>query len=121
MSDLMPDNLVPLPAGRVDRWKPVGAGIRNIWEYDDQVFEFADGRLVLRGPNGTGKSNALALFLPFLLDGVMAASRMDSLGGGRSMKTLLLCLADDERSGGGSGATSAPGTSGSSFGVGTTT
>lgn len=79
------------------RWRPSRAGIRNIWEYDDQVFEFGDGRLILRGPNGSGKSNALALLLPFLLDGVMAANRMDSLGGGRSMKTLLLCLADDER------------------------
>lgn len=80
------------------RWRPARAGIRNIWEYDDQCFEFAGGRLVLRGPNGSGKSNALALLVPFLLDGVMAASRMDSLSGGRSMKTLLLCLTDDEGS-----------------------
>lgn len=83
----------------VDRWRPCRAGIRNVWEYDDQVFTFADGRLVLRGPNGSGKSNALALLMPFLLDGVMAATRMDSLGGGRSMKTLLLCLNEDERAG----------------------
>ena len=83
------------PAGR---WRPARAGIRNIWEYDDQIFDFADGRLVLRGANGSGKSNALALLVPFLLDGVMAAYRMDSLSGGRSMKTLLLCLAEDERS-----------------------
>ena len=79
------------------RWRPVRAGIRNVWEYDDQVFEFADGRLVLRGPNGSGKSNALAVLVPFLLDGVMSSGRMDSMAGGRSMKTLLLCLADDER------------------------
>lgn len=79
------------------RWRPTRAGILNIWEYDDQVFEFAEGRLVLRGPNGSGKSNALALLVPFLLDGVMAANRMDSISGGRSMKTLLLCLNDDER------------------------
>jgi len=79
------------------RWRPTRAGILNIWEYDSQVFEFADGRLVLRGPNGSGKSNALALLVPFLLDGVMAANRMDSISGGRSMKTLLLCLNDDER------------------------
>jgi uncharacterized protein (TIGR02680 family) len=84
---------------RPSRWRPSRAGIANVWEYDDQVFDFADGRLVLRGPNGSGKSNALALLVPFLLDGVMAASRMDSLGGGRSMRTLLLCLADDERAG----------------------
>ena len=87
----------PTPAGS-ERWKPTRAGIRNIWEYDDQLFEFADGRLVLRGPNGSGKSNALALLVPFLLDGVMAANRMDSLSGGRSMKTLLLCLNEDEGS-----------------------
>lgn len=82
---------------RAGRWRPIRAGIRNIWEYDDQVFDFADGRLVLRGPNGSGKSNALALLVPFLLDGVMAPNRMDSLSGGRSMRTLLLCLTDDER------------------------
>jgi uncharacterized protein (TIGR02680 family) len=80
-----------------ERWRPARAGIRNIWEYDDQVFEFADGRLVLRGPNGSGKSNALALLVPFLLDGIMSALRMDSLGGGRSMKTLLLSLSEDDR------------------------
>lgn len=45
------------------RWRPVQAGILNIWEYDDQVFEFGDGRLVLRGRNGSGKSNALSLDL----------------------------------------------------------
>lgn len=82
-----------------DRWKPTRAGICNVWEYDEQVFHFADGRLVLRGPNGSGKSNALALLVPFLLDGVMSAARMDSMGGGRSMKSLLLGLSDDEASG----------------------
>lgn len=87
----------PSRVERPVRWRPHRAGIRNIWEYDDQVFDFADGRLILRGPNGSGKSNALALLVPFLLDGVMASHRMDSLSGGRSMKTLLLCLAEDER------------------------
>ena len=82
--------------GTAERWAPTRAGIRNIWEYDDQVFEFAGGRLVLRGPNGSGKSNALALLVPFLFDATMSARRMDSLAGGRSMKTLLLCLADDD-------------------------
>lgn len=52
-----------------DRWRPHRAGVRNVWEYDDQVFSFADGRLILRGPNGSGKSNALALLFPFLVEG----------------------------------------------------
>lgn len=84
-------------AGARRRWRPVRAGIRNVWEYDNQEFVFAGGRLVLRGPNGSGKSNALALLVPFLFDGVMSSNRMDSLSGGRSMRTLLLCLAEDER------------------------
>lgn len=82
------------------RWSPSRAGIFNIWEYDDQVFEFGDGRLVLRGRNGSGKSNALSLIFPFVLDGVMSATRMDPMGGARSMKSLLLGRDDDDANGG---------------------
>lgn len=78
------------------RWKPQRAGLFNIWEYDDQVFDFGDGRLVLRGRNGSGKSNALSLLFPFLFDGVMSAARMDPMGGARSMKSLLLGRDDDD-------------------------
>ncbi len=84
----------------MSRWRPSRAGIFNIWEYDDQVFEFGDGRLVLRGRNGSGKSNALSLIFPFVLDGVMSATRMDPMGGGRSMKSLLLGREDDDANGG---------------------
>ena len=83
------------------RWRPNRAGIRNIWEYDDQVFELAGGRLILRGPNGSGKSNALALLFPFLLDATMSAARMDPFGGGRSMKSLLLGARQDDTGGNG--------------------
>lgn len=81
------------------RWRPTRAGIFNVWEYDDQTFDFADGRLALRGRNGSGKSNALALLFPFILDGVMSSARMDPMGGGRSMKSLLLGRDDDDRAG----------------------
>ena len=81
------------------RFKPTRAGIFNVWEYDDQTFEFGDGRLALRGRNGSGKSNALSLLFPFVLDGVMSAARMDPMGGGRSMKSLLLGRDDDDRAG----------------------
>jgi len=83
----------------MSRWTPNRAGIFNVWEYDDQVFDFGDGRLVLRGRNGSGKSNALSLLFPFVFDGVMSATRMDPMGGGRSMKSLLLGR-DDESAGG---------------------
>ena len=79
-----------------DRRQPRRAGVLNVWEYDSQVFEFGDGRLALRGRNGSGKSNALSLLFPFVLDGVMSAQRMDPMGGARSMRSLLLCRDDDD-------------------------
>lgn len=45
------------------------AGILNVWQYDEQEFTFADGRLLLRGANGAGKSKTLEMLLPFALDG----------------------------------------------------
>lgn len=45
------------------------AGVLNVWQYDQQVFDFADGRLLLRGANGAGKSKTLEMLLPFVLDG----------------------------------------------------
>ena len=41
------------------RFRLSRAGILNIWQYDDQVFAFAGGRLLLRGANGAGKSQTL--------------------------------------------------------------
>jgi uncharacterized protein (TIGR02680 family) len=91
---------VSTPEEPLPRWVPLRAGIRNIWEYDEQVFMFAGGRMILRGPNGSGKSNALALIFPFLFDGTMSAAAMDPFAGGRSMRSLLLgVLRDDDRSG----------------------
>jgi uncharacterized protein (TIGR02680 family) len=60
--------------------RPLRAGIRNIWEYDDQQFWFADGRLILRGQNTAGKSKALELLLPFVLDGDIRSERLDPFG-----------------------------------------
>jgi uncharacterized protein (TIGR02680 family) len=65
------------------------AGIRNVWQYDDQEFLFGDGRLLLRGKNGAGKSKALEMLLPFLLDG--DARAIDATGGNRTtLKWLML-------------------------------
>jgi uncharacterized protein (TIGR02680 family) len=51
------------------RFRLARAGVLNVWQYDEQVFEFADGRLLLRGANGAGKSKTLEMLLPFVLDG----------------------------------------------------
>ncbi|WP_225730446.1 MULTISPECIES: TIGR02680 family protein [unclassified Nocardia] len=72
MSDL------PTPARQ--RWQPLRAGLVDLFYYDVEEFHFHDGRLLLRGNNGTGKSKVLALTLPFLLDGELAAHRVEPDG-----------------------------------------
>lgn len=82
----------PEPAGTPTvRWVPTRAGILNIWRYYDEAFEFHHGRLLLRGPNGTGKSKALELLLPFLFDANLRASRLSTFGTGeRTMHWNLM-------------------------------
>ncbi|GAA4560829.1 SbcC/MukB-like Walker B domain-containing protein [Planotetraspora kaengkrachanensis] len=73
------------------RFKPSRAGLINIWDYTDEEFVFADGRLVLRGHNGSGKTKALEVLFPFVLDGVVDARRLDPFSGeNRTMKSNLL-------------------------------
>jgi uncharacterized protein (TIGR02680 family) len=69
-----------LPAAVSDRWKPIRAGLVDMFYYDHEEFWFHDGRLLLRGNNGTGKSKVLALTLPFLLDGELAPHRVEPDG-----------------------------------------
>jgi len=69
-----------LPRGAPGRFRPLRAGIRNVWEYDDQEFWFSDGRLILRGHNTAGKSKALELLFPFVLDGDTRPQRLDPFG-----------------------------------------
>jgi uncharacterized protein (TIGR02680 family) len=76
------------------RYRLTRAGVLNVWQYDEQVFHFADGRLLLRGTNGAGKSKTLEMLLPFVLDGDKA--RMNATGGQRSQ---LLWLMSDGASG----------------------
>jgi uncharacterized protein (TIGR02680 family) len=81
---------VEAPAG-VHRWLPTRAGILNVWRYYDEVFEFHKGRLLLHGPNGTGKSKALELLLPFLFDANLRANRLSTFGTGeRTMHWNLM-------------------------------
>jgi len=69
-----------LPAPSSERWKPLRAGVVDLFYYDAEEFWFHDGRLLLRGNNGTGKSKVLALTLPFLLDGELAPHRVEPDG-----------------------------------------
>ena len=59
----------PLPQPTRERWQPLRSGFVNLYRYDREEFHYENGRLLLRGNNGTGKSRVLALKLPFLFDG----------------------------------------------------
>ncbi|MBM9624660.1 TIGR02680 family protein [Streptomyces zhihengii] len=85
--------LIPLPrSGSVTvagaRFRLHRAGIQNVWQYDEQEFVFGDGRLLLRGKNGAGKSKALEMLLPYLLDG--DARALDATGTGRTTLAWLM-------------------------------
>ncbi|HST48716.1 TIGR02680 family protein [Jatrophihabitans sp.] len=67
------------------RWTIARAGIQNVWHYWDNEFVASGGRFILRGTNGSGKSRALEMLLPFLLDadrrnmGTGSAVKMEDL------------------------------------------
>ncbi len=60
------------------RWRLARAGVVNVWHYLDTEFAISGGRLILRGANGSGKSRALEMLLPYLLDA--DRRRMDATG-----------------------------------------
>lgn len=82
------------------RFHPTRAGIVNLWDYADQEFSFADGRLVLRGPNGSGKTKALEVLFPFVLDGRIEPRRLNPFAGEeRTMRSNLLYRQQDSAHG----------------------
>ncbi|GAB3687713.1 TIGR02680 family protein [Nocardiopsis oceani] len=91
----------PLPAaarlpepGR-ERWQPLRVGLIDLFYYENEQFWFRDGRLLLRGNNGTGKSKVLALTLPFLLDGELSAHRVEPDGDPKKRMEWNLLLGGD--------------------------
>src|SRR6266568_4622436 len=73
------------------RFQPIRAGIINMWDYRDEEFCFADGWLILRGPNGSGKTKALEVLFPFVLDGRIDPKRLNPFAAeDRTMKSNLL-------------------------------
>jgi uncharacterized protein (TIGR02680 family) len=80
------------------RWRPRRAGIVNLYEYSDQVFDFAGGRLLLRGHNTSGKTKALELLLPFCLDGDISPTKLDPFASAyKDMKWNLVGCTDHEQ------------------------
>lgn len=60
-----------------NRWEIKKIGLLNYWWYDEEEFEFSDGRMILRGTNGSGKSVTMQSFIPLLLDGNKSPERLD--------------------------------------------
>ena len=85
----------------VDRFRLVRAGILNLYEYGDQVFELAGGRLLLRGHNTSGKTKALELLLPFCLDGDISPRKLDPFAkSAKDMRwNLVGCIDGEQRTG----------------------
>jgi uncharacterized protein (TIGR02680 family) len=75
------------------RWRPARAGILNVYQYEDETLHFADGRLLLRGVNGSGKSTAMNMLLPFLLEA--DTRRIDAAGEQTGVLTSWM-LADND-------------------------
>jgi uncharacterized protein (TIGR02680 family) len=102
--NLLPDSTRPSPEmrGRLDalqrpgrvrprRWAPCRLILQNYWLFDYQEFHFADGRLVLRGANSSGKSTVLTSAITLVLDGNKRRELLDSFGSGaRNIPYYLL-------------------------------
>ena len=63
-----------------NRWEVNKIGLINYWWYDEEEFEFSDGRMILRGTNGSGKSITMQSFIPLILDGRKTPERLDPFG-----------------------------------------
>ncbi|TQS75903.1 TIGR02680 family protein [Ornithinibacillus gellani] len=74
-----------------NKWIANRVGLINFWYYDEQIYEFSDGKMLLRGSNGSGKSVTMQSLLPVLLDGRTEPSRLDSFKSkSRRMEDYLL-------------------------------
>ncbi|MEK0313818.1 TIGR02680 family protein [Cohnella sp. 56] len=81
--------------GDTERWRMSRVGLLNFWYYDEEIFETEEGRLILRGANGSGKSVTMQSFLPLVLDGDKRSHRLDPFGSrDRRIEYYLLGEAD---------------------------
>ncbi|MGM9974157.1 MAG: TIGR02680 family protein [Clostridiaceae bacterium] len=77
-----------------DRYVANKLGLVNFWYYDLEEFQLSEGKLLLRGSNGSGKSVTMQSFIPLLLDGNKAPERLDPFG--TKSRTITNYLLDEE-------------------------
>lgn len=79
-----------------NRWEISKIGLINYWWYDEEEFEFSNGRMILRGTNGSGKSVTMQSFIPLLLDGKKTPERLDPFGNkSRKIEDYVLGYGDN--------------------------
>lgn len=82
-----------------NRWTIHKIGLVNFWYYDEQEFVFSNGKLLLRGSNGSGKSVTMQSFIPLLFDGNKSPERLDPFGSrARKIENYLLGEEDNQKS-----------------------
>ena len=75
----------------MERWQMNRFGFVNFWVYDVEEFTPENGKILLRGSNGSGKSITTQSFIPYILDGDRQPSRLDPFGSrDRQMKFYLI-------------------------------
>lgn len=62
-------------------WRPNRLILQNYWRFGYEEFHFVQGRLVLRGANGSGKSTVLVSAITLVLDMEKRRERLDTFGG----------------------------------------
>ncbi|MEG0353877.1 MAG: SbcC/MukB-like Walker B domain-containing protein [Cellulosilyticaceae bacterium] len=82
----------------MNRWVINKLGLQDFWYYDMEEFQLEEGKLLLRGSNGSGKSVTMQSFIPLILDGNKSPSRLDPFGTtSRRLENYLLDESTDEK------------------------
>lgn len=74
-----------------NKWYLNRAGVLDYWYYSEEYFDFSEGRMLIRGQNGAGKSVTMQSFIPLLIDGKRSPERLDPFNSkARKLENYLL-------------------------------
>lgn len=79
----------------MERWQMNRFGFVNFWVYDLEEFHPQDGKILIRGSNGSGKSITTQSFIPYILDGDRQPTRLDPFGS-RDRKMEFYLIGDQD-------------------------
>lgn len=74
-----------------NRWKVNRSGFFNFWKHEETELVFEDGKMLLHGPNGSGKTMSMTSLITPVLDGKTTPERLDPFESrSRKMRDVLL-------------------------------